>query len=81
MAGFSIDTLSGATGTNLSYIDFVDVYVVGTNNLNPNSEQERGLYLDLTSSLHYANFTSCAFNNQTYGWYIHKQVLWGIKIK
>ena len=73
MAGFSVGTFTGATGTNLSYINFDNVYVVGTN-LTPGTEQERGLYIDVTSSLHYANFTNCAFNNQHYGWYIHKQV-------
>ena len=73
MAGFSIGTFSGSTGTNLSYINFDNVYVVGTN-LNPGTEQERGLYVDLTSSLHWVNITNCAFNNQTYGWYLHKHV-------
>ena len=73
MAGISVGTFGGTTGANLSYIDFDDVYVIGTN-LNPGTEQERGLYVDLTSSLHWVNITNCAFNNQTYGWYLHKQV-------
>lgn len=73
MAGFSVGTMGGTTGTNLSYINFDNVYVVGTN-LNPGLETERGLYVDLTSSLHWVNITNCAFNNQHYGWYFHKQV-------
>lgn len=73
MAGFSIGTFSGSTGTNLSYINFDNVYVVGTN-AGPATEQERGLYVDLTSSFHYSNMTNCAFINQNYGWYFHKAV-------
>ncbi len=74
MAGFSVGTFSGGeTGTNLSYINFDNVYVIGTNS-NPNVEQERGLYVDLTSSLHWVNIVNCAFNNQHYGWYFHKKL-------
>lgn len=74
MAGFSVGTFSGGeTGTNLSYINFDNVYVIGTN-LTPNVEMERGLYVDLTSSLHWVNIVNCAFNNQHYGWYFHKKV-------
>lgn len=73
MAGVSVGTFSGTSGLNLSYIRFVNVEVWGTG-LTPNTEQERGLYVDLTSSFDNIDFIMCKFNNLHYGWYIHKQV-------
>lgn len=69
--GFAAGT--GTSGLNLSYFDFDSVQVWGTN-LSPGTENERGLYVDLTSSLHNLTVVNCAFNNLHYGWYLHKQV-------
>lgn len=73
MAGGSIGTFGGSAGLNLSYIDFVNVEFWGTNTLGA-TEQERGFYVDNTSSLHYANFTNCKFNDLSCGWYLQKVV-------
>ncbi len=73
LAGFSIGRFTAATGTDVSYIKLDNVHVIGTNT-NPSTEQERGLYVDLTSSLSYLTIVDSAFNNLTYGWYTQKQV-------
>ncbi len=72
-AGISVGLFTQATGTNVSYVELNDVKVVGTNT-SPCTEQERGLYVDLTSSLTNLKITNSAFNNLHYGWYIQKQV-------
>lgn len=72
-AGISVGLFTQATGTNVSYVELNDVKVVGTNT-NPCTEQERGLYVDLTSSLTYLKITNSAFDNLHYGWYFQKHV-------
>jgi hypothetical protein len=72
-AGISVGLFTQATGANVSYVELNDVKVVGTNT-NPCSEQERGLYVDYTSSLTHLKLTNCAFDNLHYGWYFQKQV-------
>jgi hypothetical protein len=73
MAGISVGRFTEATGTSVSYVKLDNVHVVG-HNVNPNTEQERGLYVDLTSSLLHLVVVDCAFDNLTYGWYLQKQV-------
>jgi hypothetical protein len=73
VAGISVGRFTEATGINVSYLKFQNVQVWGTNT-NPSTEQERGFYVDLTSTASYLDFVDCTFNNLTYGWYIQKQV-------
>jgi len=73
MAGISVGRFTEATGTSVAYVELDNVKVIGTNT-NPSTEQERGLYVDLTSTLTYLNVVGCAFDNLTYGWYTQKQV-------
>jgi LPXTG-site transpeptidase (sortase) family protein len=73
LAGISVGRFTEATGTSVSYVKLDHVEVIGTNT-SPSTEQERGLYVDLTSSLQYLEVVDSAFNNLTYGWYLHKQV-------
>lgn len=72
-AGISVGRFTEATGTNVSYLTLDNVFVIGTNN-NATTEQERGLYVDLTSTLDHLTVTDSAFNNLVYGWYLMKQV-------
>lgn len=72
-SGISVGQFTQATGTSVSNVELSDVTVMGTNT-NPCSEQERGLYVDLTSSLTNLNVINSVFNNLAYGWYFHKQV-------
>ena len=64
---------TAATGTNVSFVELYDVQVIGTNT-NPCTEQERGLYVDNTSSLTHLKMINSAFDNLHYGWYFQKQV-------
>lgn len=73
MAGISVGRFTEGTGTNVAFVEMNNVQVVGTNT-NPSTEQERGLYVDLTSSLTNLSVSDCAFNNLTYGWYFQKEV-------
>jgi hypothetical protein len=73
MAGISVGRFTEATGHDISYVKLDNIVVVG-NNVNPNTEQERGLYVDLTSSLRYLTVANCAFDSLTYGWYLQKEV-------
>lgn len=73
LAGFSVGLFCEDTGTNVEYIKLDNVYVIGTNT-NPSTEQERGLYVDTTSSLSHLTIVDSTFDNLTYGWYLHKQV-------
>jgi hypothetical protein len=73
-AGISVGQFpNGTTGTNVSYIELNNVKVVGTNT-SPCTEQERGLFVDLTSSLTHLKIANSAFDNLHYGWYFQKQV-------
>lgn len=74
MAGISVGRFTEATGLNVSHLALSNVYVVGTENADPCGEQERGLYVDLTSSLSNVNISNCAFNKLDYGWYLQKAV-------
>lgn len=72
-AGVSIGRFTEATGVTVDYLTLNNLWVIGTNN-NAQTEQERGLYVDLTSTLNHLTVTDSAFNNLAYGWYIQKQV-------
>lgn len=72
-AGLSVGLFTEATGTSVEYVKLDNVKVYGTNT-SPSTEQERGLYVDLTSTLKHLAVTDCAFDNLTYGWYFAKQV-------
>lgn len=72
-AGISIGRFYETTGTQVSYLSLSNVFVIGTNT-NPSTEQERGLYVDNTSTLDYLSIEDSAFNNLTYGWYFQKAV-------
>jgi len=73
MAGFSVGSFMAATGTTVSYVKLDNVKVVGTN-LNPSTEQERGFYVNHTSTVNNLVVSNCSFDNLTYGWYFHKEV-------
>jgi hypothetical protein len=72
-AGISVGKFTEATGENVSYLTLENVAVIGTNT-NPSTEQERGLYVDLSSTLDHLVVNNSAFNNLTYGWYFQKAV-------
>jgi hypothetical protein len=72
-AGISVGKFGKATGTTVEYVKLDNVKVYGTNAA-PATEQERGLYVDVTSTLKHLVVTDCAFDNLTYGWYFQKQV-------
>jgi hypothetical protein len=73
IAGISVGLFTQATGVTVDYVTLDNVHVVGSNT-SPCTEQERGLYVDLTSSLLHLTVADCAFDNLHYGWYIQKQV-------
>ncbi len=73
LAGISVGRFVEVTGEDIAYVKLNNVKVIGTNT-NPNSEQERGLYVDTTSSLRHLVVEDSAFNNLTYGWYLQKEV-------
>jgi hypothetical protein len=73
LAGISVGRLSEATDTNIAYLEMDNLHVVGTNS-DPGGEQERGFYVDLTSSVEHLFVTNCAFDDLAYGWYLHKEV-------
>jgi hypothetical protein len=73
MAGISVGLFGQATGVSVSFVELDNVHVVGTNTT-PCTEQERGLYIDNTSSLTNLTISDSAFDNLHYGWYFHKQV-------
>ncbi len=73
LAGISVGRFTEQTGTSVSYVRLDHVEVSGTNT-SPSTEQERGLYVDRTSTLEHLEISNSAFNNLTYGWYLHKDV-------
>ena len=73
LAGFSVGLFCEDTATIVEYIKLDNVRVIGTNT-NPSTEQERGLYVDTTSSLSHLTVVDSSFDDLTYGWYLHKQV-------
>jgi hypothetical protein len=72
-AGISVGRFTEATATNVSDLTLENVHVIGTNT-NPSTEQERGLYVDLSSTLDNLTINNSAFDNLTYGWYFQKEV-------
>ena len=74
MAGISVGKFTQSNGVNVSHVTLNNVHVFGTYRLSPCIEQERGLYVDLTSSLSNLNVINCAFNGLEYGWYFQKAV-------
>ena len=72
-AGISIGKFGETTGTSVSNLKLDNVAVIGTNN-NAQTEQERGLYVGLLSTLNNLTVNNSAFNNLAYGWYLQKQV-------
>ena len=72
-AGISVGRFTEATAVSVSYVQLDNVKVIGSNT-SPATEQERGLYVDNTSSLQHLTVKNCSFDNLTYGWYIQKQV-------
>ena len=72
-AGISVGRFTESTGTHVSYLTLENVAAIGTNT-NPSTEQERGLYVDNTSTLDHLVVNNCAFDNLTYGWYFQKAV-------
>ncbi len=72
-AGVSIGRFTEATATNVDYLTLDNLMVYGTNN-NAQTEQERGLYVDLSSTLNHLTVIDSAFNNLAYGWYFQKVV-------
>lgn len=72
-AGISVGLFGQSTGTSVSFVELDNVSVIGTNT-NPCTEQERGLYVDLTSSLTNLKISDSAFDNLHYGWYLQKLV-------
>jgi putative cofactor-binding repeat protein len=77
-AGISVGRFKESTGVAVSYVKLDNVKVIGSNDplhqLSINTELERGLYVDLTSSLEHLTVTHCSFDNLTYGWYFQKAV-------
>ena len=72
-AGISVGQFTLSTGVSVSFVELDNVMVIGTNT-SPCTEQERGLYVDLTSSLTNLKISDSAFDNLHYGWYIQKEV-------
>lgn len=73
MGGIHVGRFTEGTAVSVAFLKFDNVHVVGTN-LNPSTEQERGFYIDLTSTADNIVFEDCAFDNLTYGWYAQKEV-------
>ncbi len=74
MAGISVGKFTQSTGVNVSHVSLDNVHVYGTYQPSACSEQERGLYVDLTSLLSNLTITNSAFNGLVYGWYLQKAV-------
>ncbi len=74
IAGISVGRFTESTGQDISYVELNNVHVYGSYHESPCGEQERGLYVDNTSSLSYLTITNSAFNGLDYGWYLQKLV-------
>jgi hypothetical protein len=61
---------------SVSYVKFVNVQVIGTNEHN-DTESEMGLCIATTASLSYLDISNSAFDHLTYGWYFFKHGDWG----
>ena len=71
MAGISVGLFTLATGQTVEYVSLDNVDVIGTAT-DFTTEQERGLYVDNSSTLRYLDVVDCQFNDLMYGWYFHK---------
>ncbi len=72
LAGISVGRFSEATSQNIEYITLENIIVDGTSPATGCGEQERGIYVDKTSSLSNLNINNCEFKELIYGWYFHK---------
>jgi parallel beta helix pectate lyase-like protein/copper-binding protein NosD len=74
IAGISVGRFTEGQGVTVESLELDNVAVVGTSPTSPASEQERGLYVDLTSTIDGLTITDSAFDNLMYGWYLQKSV-------
>lgn len=76
IAGISVGRFTEGNGVTVTNLSLNDVPVTGTMlpGGSPASEQERGLYVDLTSTINGLIITDSAFDNLMYGWYLQKSV-------
>jgi len=72
-SGVSVGRFTESTGLNVSYLTLDNIYVSGSYYA-PATEQERGFYVDLTSTVDYLTVTDSVFTRLTYGWYLQKAV-------
>lgn len=72
-AGISVGRFTEATGQNVSYLTLDNIYVYGSYYA-PSTEQERGFYVDLTSTVDHLTVVDSVFTHLTYGWYLQKAV-------
>ncbi|MCX6306917.1 MAG: DUF1565 domain-containing protein [Bacteroidetes bacterium] len=72
-AGISIGIFMGAANRNVSYLKLDNVCIIGSG-ASPCTENERGLYVDHTSSLAHLTVVNCHFDYLSYGWYFDKEV-------
>jgi len=72
-SGISVGRFTESTGQNVSYLTLDNIYVMGSYYA-PATEQERGFYVDLTSTVDHLTVTDSVFTRLTYGWYLQKAV-------
>ena len=72
-SGVSVGRFTESTGLNVSYLTLDNIYVSGSYYA-PATEQERGFYVDLTSTVDHLTVTDSVFTRLTYGWYLQKAV-------
>ena len=72
-AGISVGRFTESTGTNVAFVELDSLKVIGTNT-NPQTEQERGLFVDSTSSLRNILIKDSSFDKLNYGFYFMKAV-------
>ena len=72
-AGISVGRFTESTATNVEFVELDRLKVIGTN-ANPQTEQERGLFVDSTSSLKNTVIKDSSFDNLAYGVYFMKAV-------
>jgi hypothetical protein len=76
VAGIGVGRFDGTYQVNVDNVSLKNVRVVGTATISPTAgtEQERGLYVGAASSLTHLTVVDCAFDELTYGWYLHKKL-------
>lgn len=72
-SGINVGRFTGSTGITVKYVKIDRVNVIGTN-VSGSTEQERGLYVDNTSTLDSVEIVDSSFNNLHYGFYFQKAV-------